>query len=76
GVLSGRGPAPDTTQEAAHEAARAAVAEFVRLTETSGSGPALASIVAELGSLKSQTQGLEARTADGLRAVQEALTSV
>lgn len=71
GLLSHRGPSG-----AVEEAARAAVAEFVRLTETAGSDKALDSVVAELNTLKTQTQGLEARTADGLKAVQEALTSV
>lgn len=71
GLLSHRGPT-----SAVEEAARAAVAEFVRMTETAGSDKALDSVVAELNTLKLQTQGLEARTADGLKAVQEALTSV
>lgn len=71
GLLSQRGPGT-----AVEDAARAAVAEFVRLTETSGSAKAIDSVVAELNTLKTQTQGLEARTADGLKAVQEALSSV
>jgi localization factor PodJL len=70
-LVSQRGPSGSP-----EEAARAAVAEFARLAERDGSGKALDSVVAELETLRAQTQGLEARTADGLKAVQEALTSV
>lgn len=70
-LVSQRGPSGSP-----EEAARAAVAEFARLAERDGSGKALDSVVTELETLRAQTQGLEARTADGLKAVQEALTSV
>lgn len=70
-LVSQRGPSGSP-----EEAARAAVAEFARLAERDGSTKALDSVVAELETLRTQTQGLEARTADGLKAVQEALTSV
>jgi localization factor PodJL len=75
-VLSGREQAAGVGADDAAVVARAAVAEFIRHTQDDGAAAALADLAAELGGLKAQTEGLETRTADGLRAVQEALASV